>query len=445
MKGYELGERVELEGVIVSQKYGRNAIEYAIYTSEGKFSFFSSENLPKGSEIVADGVVSSLLPLSINAKTIVEKPGIYQKVADSIEEKAALRNFLLDNQLTMRLGDRFRSISKRLYSAKELNRFVLLRFHGDADGISGALALGSAITFMALQQNSAVYQQRDVVSDMGAIYHEKRPLVVLLDFGSNDKSSRQLELLRASGAEIILIDHHPLGKETAAIPHLLLSPWLLDGLENPSSYTAGYLASELAALLGVESAKYARIACAGDKSTICPVSQEDQNAALVLDYLASNATYRNNLAFYRDVLGKSEPFHSVLAQAKQSIDEATDKAIAKMKKIGKESASVFVVPLSGLIKKGEFPTSSKIATAVLDRVKGQGPAVVIAHRTGAIILRADRSAVEAGIDLSAIIDKISLRFGDFINSGGGHATAAAIHTHPGYEHSIIEALLEHFK
>lgn len=445
MKGYGLGERIELEGVVVSQKYGRNIIEYVIYTPEGKFSFFSSENLPKGSEIVVDGIVSSLLPLSISAKNIVEKPGIYQKVVDSIEEKAVLKNFLLDNQLTTRLGDRFRSISKRLYSAKELNRFVLLRFHGDADGIAGALALGSAIAFRALQQNSAVYQQRDVVSDMGAIYHEKRPLVILLDFGSNDKSSRQLELLRASGAEIILIDHHPLDKETAAIPHLLLSPWLLDGLENPSSYTAGYLTSELAALLGIESTKYARIACAGDKSTVCPVSEDDRNAALVLDYIASSTTYGNNLAFYKDVLGKSELFSSILAQARESIDEATNKAIAKMKKIEKEKVNIFIVPLSGLIKRGEFPTSSKIASAVLDRMKGQGSAVVIAHRAGVIILRADRSAVEAGIDFSAIIEKISFRFGGFIHSGGGHATAAAIHTQRGYEHSVIEALLEHFK
>lgn len=445
MKGFGLGECAELEGVVTGCRYGKNENEYVLYTVEGRFSFFSPENFPKGSEVVVDGIVSSVLPLQIIAKTVAEKQGVYQKVVDSIERKAAMGSFLFDNALTAKLGDRFRSVSKRLYSARELNRFVLLRFHGDADGIAGALALNNVIQFRALQQNSAIYQQRDVVNDMGLICHEKRPMVVLLDFGSNDKSGKQLELLRAAGAEIILIDHHPLDRETAAIPHLLLSPWLIDGLENPSSYTAGYLASEVAAMLGADSARYARIACAGDKSPVASSSEDDKNTALVLDYLASNSTYGNNLVFYREVLGKNELFSSILMQARESIDEATTTAMTRMKKIEKEKSRIFVVQLSGLVKRGEFPTSSKIITAVLEKVKGGKPTVVIGYRAGVVILRADSAALESGVDFSSITEKLNLRFGDFIYSAGGHATAAAIHTEQGYEHSIVEALLEQFQ
>jgi len=442
MKGYAIGDAVSFEGVVIGSRYGRNATEYILYTKEGKLSFFSDATIAKGAEVIVEGKISSILPLCVNAIAISEKEGVYEKLVSSIEGNARLGDFLFKNELTTKLDDRFRAIAKRLYSAKELNRFVLLRFHNDADGVAGAMVLNDFLNFRAVQQNSAVYQQREAVNDMSTFYYEKKPLVVLLDFGSNDKSAKQLELLRAAGAEIILIDHHPLDKEILSIPHFFLSPWLVDGLENPSSYTAGYLAAEIAKILGVDSAKYARIACAGDKSNLLELSEDDRAAALVLDYLAGHSRYGNNLAFYRDVLSRSDLFNSILAQARESINEAVEKAKARLKKIEKGEITIYVLPLSSIVKKGEFPNSSKIVSAILESVNEDKPIVVIGYREAALILRANKKAKEKGIDFSKLIAKLNLRFNDFVYSGGGHAVAAAIHTQKGYEQSLINALIE---
>lgn len=442
MKDYALGDVLELTGILISARPARGATEYVLHTGEQKLSFSSTENIPRGSEVTVAGKVLSLLPLQLQVQEIKDSKGAYDAVMKKIEEKVVLQGFLLDNGVTRQLGEQFRAVARRLYAAKELNRHVLLRFHGDADGIAGALALGEAIFFKPLQQNSAVYSQREAVGDLSYLYHEEKPLVVLLDFGSNAKSAKQLELLRAGGAELLLIDHHPLESEVRGIPHLLLSPWLVQDLEAHSSYTAGYLAAEIAHLLGVNSERYARVACAGDKSQVFPPQEEDVKSALVLDYLAANISYGNNLSFYRNVLEKEELFSSIYMQAQESIEAAAAKAMAKMKKKEKGQVQIYIIPLAGIQNRGEFPNGSKITTAVFDQVKSEKPTIVIGYRNSTLILRANRECAALGVNFSELISSLSLRFAGIIRAGGGHVAAAAIHTQPGYEQTIIDALIE---
>ncbi|MFH1222609.1 MAG: hypothetical protein V1492_06015 [Candidatus Micrarchaeota archaeon] len=444
MKGYALGDSIELAGVITHSRPGRGGVEYTIHTGEQKVSFFSQENMPKGSELAISAKITGLLPMQISVQAVQQQKGIYEQVAKKIEEKVQLGGFLLANPVTEQLAEQFKAVARRLHSAKELNRNVLLRFHGDADGIAGALALGEVAFFKPLQQNSAVYSQRESVGDLSYLYHEEKPLVILLDFGSNAKSAKQLEILRASGAELILIDHHPLEMEAKPIPHLVLSPWLAT-VENPSSYTAGYLAAEIAHLLGADSAKYAKIACAGDKSHVYEPGDEDKKSALVLDYLAANISYGNNLSFYKNVLEKQELFSSIYLQARENIDAAAEKAMVKMKKREKGELQIFIVPLAGIINRGEFPNSSKITTAILERVKSDKPTIIIGYRSSTLILRASKDCVARGINFADIIQRLSNKFVGVIRTGGGHATAAAIHVHKDYEQTVIDALIEEIK
>ncbi|MEM4359101.1 MAG: hypothetical protein QXT45_01060 [Candidatus Bilamarchaeaceae archaeon] len=440
MKGYSIGETLSFSGIVISARPLRGVVEYVLHTGKQKVIFSSSENLEKGQEVELKGQLSGLLPLQIAAREVGERTGLYEKIVKEVEEGVQLGSFIAANQVTQELRSTFLAIAKRLASAKELNRFTLLRFHGDADGIAGALALNDYMYLKPLQQNSAVYAQHDVVTDISLLYNERRPLVVLLDFGSNERSARQLELLRASGAEVILIDHHPLEREIHSIPNFTLSPWLTNA-SSPSSYTAGYLAAELVHLLGIDSARYARIACAGDKSHVCEPSEEDRAAALVLDYLATHTVYGNNLMFYRNVLRKNDLFLSIHLQAKEAIDNAAEKALAKIKQKDKAGFQIYLVPLAGLTRKGEFPNKSKITSAVLERVKSEKPTIIIGWGDGTIILRANKECKEK-LDFSSLISRIIPQFPGLIKSGGGHALAAAIHVNKDYEQPIIDALLE---
>jgi RecJ-like exonuclease len=443
MKGFSLGDDVSFTGVVISTKYFRGRAEHTMHTGDNKVIFNSNENIVKGEEYEISGKVSGLFPLKIGLSEITKTEGIYDKVLEKIESKTELNGFINENEVTNSLGDLFTRVAKKLASAKELNRSILLRFHNDADGIAGAFALGGVIKSKAVQQNSAIYSQRDVVNDMSYLYHEWKPLVILLDFASNEKSAKSLELLRASGAEIIVIDHHPIYKEASKIPHLFISPWLLD-IKMPSEYTAGYLASEISHMLGGDTEKYARVACAGDKSEVMLPDEADIKTALVLDYLATNTVYGNNLAFYKEVLGKQELFSSIYLQAKEGIESAAEKARNGIKKREKGDFNIYVFSLSGVVVQGEFPNRSKVTTAVFEKVSGEKPTVVIGHGGGTLILRANREAVEKGLDLPKIISSVSENFADIVIGGGGHMVAAAMRVQQDYEQTIIDALIERF-
>ena len=441
MKGFSVGDEVSLTGVVVSTKTIRGTTNYVLHTGEIQVSFSSKENLLKGEEIEVKGKVSGFFPLIVAPSEINKISSIYENILKKVEDSITLGSFIAENEVTSQLKNTFFSVAKRIKSAKELNRTTLLRFHNDADGIAGAFSLTEIAQMKAFQQNGAIYSQKNVVNDLSFLYHENKPLVILLDFGSGPKNAKSLELLRASGAEIILIDHHPLDRECEKIAHTLLSPWSLD-IKEPSRYTAGYLASEIAHLLGVDSERFARIACAGDKSTILEPKQEDIDAALVLDYLATNTYYGNNLNFYRDVLTKDELFSSIRLQAKESIEAAAEKATDRMKKKEKGIFSIFIVPLSGIVTTGEFPNRSKITTAVLEKVKTDKPTAVIGYGDGTIILRANKEAVQNGLNFSDMISSVSESFMGAVLGGGGHAVAAAMRVQPNYEQPIIDALMD---
>lgn len=441
MKDFSVGDEVSFSGVVISTKYIHGRAGYTLHTGDTRVVFKSDENILKGEEYEISGKVFGFFPLQIELSEIKKTEGIYEKVLEKIESKTEIKNFLNENEVTKNLKDSILKIAKRLNSAKELNRTILLRFHNDADGIAGAFALSETTKSKAIQQNSAIYSQRNVVNDLSYLYHEWKPLVILLDFGSNQKSAKSLELLRASGAEVIVIDHHPVDKETSKIPHLFISPWLLD-IEMPSKYTAGYLASEISHILGGDTEKYSRIACAGDKSEVMVPGEEDMKIALVLDYLATNIVYGNNLNFYKEVLGKQELFSSIYLQAKEGIESAAEKAHKGIKKKEKGEFVIFTFSLSGVITPGEFPNRSKVTTAVFDKVKTDKPTVVIGHDGGTLILRANKEAVEKGLDFSKIISSISENFADIVIGGGGHTVAAAIRVQPDYEQTIMDALIE---
>jgi len=441
MKGFSVGDEVSFTGVVISAKYVRGRAEYILHNGENKVAFSSDKNILKGEEYEISGKISSFFPLRISLTEIKDAGGIYEKVLHKIESQVKVREFLDENDVTKQLADKFTEIAKRIASAKELHRSVLLRFHNDADGIAGAFALNEVIKSKPSQQNSAIYSQRDVVGDISYLYHEWKPLVILLDFASNEKSAKALELLRASGAEIIVIDHHPVDKESIKIPHKFISPWLIE-INTPSSYAAGYLASEISHLLGGDTERYAKIACAGDKSDVLLPGEEDIKAALVLDYLAANTIYGNNLAFYKEVLRKDELFSSIYLQAREGIESAAEKAKNGLKKREKEEFVIYTFSLSGVIVPGEFPNRSKVTTAVFDKLKTEKPTVVVGYDGGTIILRANKEAVEKGLNIPKIISVISERFADIVIGGGGHMVAAAMRIRKGYEQTIIDALIE---
>lgn len=451
MMGFSEGKKTEVKGIIAYSRQSGGERKYILKEGDATFSFRSRDYFENGAAVSVSGIVESLADFSIKAEKITVLEGkeadkayeeVEQKLMDKIEIKDAL---LFENPASRELKPKMKKIAKKLLVAKELNRYILLRFHGDADGISGALALKNVLRFRAYQQNSAVYSPKDAVNDLGNLHHENKPLIILLDFGTNEQSVEGLKLLNAGGLEVISIDHHPLFEEVSNYVSTLLTPWI-NGFEDASKYTAGYLASEIANMCSAENClRFAKIACAGDKSDVAQPGEEDVKAALVLDYLGAHTSFGNNLDFYADVLKKEELYSSIYIQASEKIREAVENAFPKVKKIEKDGIIVYVIPLDGVVVPKEFPNRSKVTTAVFEKFKTDLPMAAIGYGKRTIILRGNDAFIARGNSFADIIENISSSMKDFIMSGGGHAKAAAVRVEEGYEKSTVDRIIEEFK
>jgi len=441
---------IEIEGIVFRAQYarGRGETEYTITNGSGEYTFLSRESIPPGSCMRIEGEMDEqlrIIPKKIATLGQEEARKVYGVVETKIKSSFALPEkpqLLADDETMQKLWPSLREVAAELLCAKKLRRSVLLRFHGDADGICGAFALTGIINCKAYQQNSAIYGVRDALRDIGTVGQENRPMVILLDFGSNDASAEGLGLLRAAGIRCILIDHHPLGSNP---PPETLSPFRF--AEKASKYTAGYLACEIAAACGMnmgEAAALAKAACAGDKSDILPHDGDDVKKAMVLDFLASHVSFGNNLDFYKNVMAKEELFASIANQAEESIEEAAQKAMAGMKRVESGKLETAVFSLGKVVKRGEWPPSSKVTTRIYDKLRqerGDKPLICIGYTEHSIIMRLNDDAVTLGLSANGLAEKLKATMADFVEGGGGHVKAGAIRVKKGFVKEVVNELV----
>jgi len=424
--------------------------EYGVETGASERRLVSPQSIAPGSVIMADGEFNAESKL-VSKKVEILSGAAADKSRDAIMEKIRLAvsvpgkpQLLPDDQLVRSLWPDLMGAASKMIVAERLRRSVMLRFHGDADGICGAFALTSVLHCKALQQNSAVYSVRDALRDISFIGQENRPFMILLDFGSSDACNEGLDILRAGGIEYIVIDHHPLGKSP---PQGTISPFKIE--DKASRYTAGYLGCEVAAALGFDKEmahSLARIACAGDKSDILPVDAQDVKKAMVLDFLASHVSFGNNLDFYKNVMVKDELFHSIAGQAEESIEEAAQKAMAQMKasKTADGKLEIILFPLGKIVKRGEWPSSSKVTTRIFDKLRNERPEsafICLGYTERSVIIRLNDEAVSSGLGANALAEAMKMSMPDFVEGGGGHVKAGAIRVKIGFAKDVVNELL----
>jgi RecJ-like exonuclease len=399
------------------------------------------EHVPHGAcvRIEGEAAVGGIMARKTEVLRGEDAEAVYRRVRVGIERAAELPpGPLHDDRISQALWPRIREAALSLICARKLGRSVLLRFHGDADGICGAFAVTSVVQCKAFQQNSAIYGVREALRDISIVGQESRPIVILLDFGSSAGCKEGIGLLDAAGIELMIIDHHPSGIEDKR----MINPVLIE--EGASKYTAGYIGCEIAAAAGMDREKalsLARTACSGDKSDLLGSGEEDARKALVLDFLASHLSFGNNLDFYRKVVESDELFASIAQQADESIEEAAGKAIARSKRSAAKGCGLCVFPLEGIAKRGEWPPAGKITTRVFDKINEAGPLICIGYTERSIIMRLNDAAVGAGFSANGLAERMKKSMADFVEGGGGHARAGAIRAREGFVKEIVNQLV----
>jgi RecJ-like exonuclease len=351
---------------------------------------------------------------------------------------------LVKDGITGKLKPLILAAAEKLLEAEKSSRFTLLRYHNDADGISGALALASFIGSKSMQQNSAIYSEKDANYDLEACAGHSNPLLVLVDFGASEESIRALNLLKAAGVEIIIIDHHAPAEAVEKIASLFVSPWSVSSDEKCSQYPAGYICAEIARCAGKDAEELAKISCAGDKSAILETKQEHRDRATVLDYLALFHK-RGNLAIYLDVISDPYLLKSTLFEAREKMGAIVQSLVksAVCKKTGK--FEIFLVNMEHMFEKYDFPSRGKIITVVSEELENKNPdraVVVVGYGQRAVMVRTNEKALSSGCNAKEIMEKLKVSMKDFVENAGGHPKAAAARVTLGFAKSVAEEIIK---
>jgi RecJ-like exonuclease len=342
-----------------------------------------------------------LLGISANEWNPIVKSPVLEKCRHSIERMAKTIKFL--------------SIA---------NPKMIMRFHGDADGISAAIMLSRIIGGFKIQQNSAVYSNKDAFNDISQLRYEPYSCVFLIDCCTNEESMEALDLVKSAGINIVAIDHHPCPKGIGMMG-TILNPWLDDPEEDASKFTAGYLACEASRMAGTDTSDMIGVSLAGDKSAIMPITDKDREMALVFDFVASYSSFGNRLELYRDLSKDEALFKSILSKAREHMEEVSAAISFAMKKEKLDNGITLVtVNLDKVAKRSEFPSRGKMATRAYE-MAGEGNAVVVGYSEKSIILRVGHEAFEKGVKANELVKSVASECKGGA-SGGGHARAAAM-------------------
>ncbi len=323
---------------------------------------------------------------------------------------------------------------------------VIVRFHNDADGSSGAVALyrgiGEVAGSFALKPNTiwvmhrgVSYGKADAESDtlISRNYSSiEKPLLIIIDFGTSPDSNDGIAAANA-GFDIIWLDHHPIvdGFSGSRLENYI-SPWQFG---SGSEYTAGLLAcafsKTFSACKGSEVLGAASLI--GDCSRLAPNSSAGEETAMVLDLLTSEPGIASgsdgNLtpSEIESVLGDVKRCDELYNYAKMRLDETTDAALKSLKVSDAKIAEIFVLDYGRLrSNESRYPLPGRFASRLLVKLEEEGRRpVLILHFDLYISMRVGQD-LGGMVDLPGVIRRAREMYPDLIESGGGHANAASI-------------------
>ncbi len=430
---------VVLKGVI-TRVYGRDVFSCMLHDGIRAHEFSSREFFQAGESVRAQCESEGG---KLVAGKVEKVPDLYPEVEERLMGAAKLQPAGKFDKTAEMLAPALERIARKIYAAQGLGRHTVVKFHGDADGISSALIFRKFLRANYAQQNGAIYSASEAMRDVERMGQQFRPLLVLLDFGSGEDSAQGLRIARSAGIEIISLDHHPPHQSSVPSFALRANPWdVVPEGGDGSRYPAGFVCSLLAPMFGAEAGGLEKLACAGDRSEIMPLSEEDRKRALVLDFVATYSGFGQGIDFYSEVLSKPELFGTILLQAESRLEEADAQLRAALKFKKTPKADIYWFNLDNISEKREFPNRGKISGRVFEIVGGNRPIVAIGVSKRTIIFRMNDLAVANGLRADSIIGAMKSSFSDFVENGGGHARAAALRITEGFEAAAVEEIIK---
>lgn len=398
--------------------------------------------LKLGEAVELDG--ESVRPLDADSGPYVKE--IEKEVDDAAERRLARDAYLTGikevDDATKAMWDSLGSAAKVLLRKLYLCQPIIVRFHNDADGASGATGLYRAISetlgkggsgpVIWIMHRGVSYGAADAESDilLSRNYSSiEKPLLVMIDFGTSRDSNGGIAVAKKK-FEIIWLDHHPIeeGFNGTELENYI-NPWMFGA---DSGYTAGMLACVFARRFsGAETRELEIGSMVGDYSRFAPKGEEE--VAMILDLVTSEPRLISRSesgltpAEIDSVLDDSAKGKELYNYAKMRLDEAIASAMESMKGYNLAKGDLYALDYEETRSPdSKYPLPGRFASKFLAKLESAGkPCVVVVH-FGLFISMRVSAVLGDRMDVPGIIARMKSMYPDLIESGGGHKNAASL-------------------
>ncbi len=378
-----------------------------------------------------------------------EIEGIAEQLSRNIVKETDA-NLLGNVKNAKEMNKKITSCCELLVKKLLLSAPIIVRFHNDADGSSGAYALFLAIRKLLAENGSDLqnitwkmhrsiaYSNSDSFEDrftVNSYVTSTKPLLVLLDFGTSEESNGINDALEEF--DILWVDHHPIleGFPLSRLPNYV-NPWMYEG---NSDLTAGFLAGELAKKIAdVDIDNIQMASLIGDHSEYSNTNNSEAlEIADLLDMVTSDSrqlvTYGNGYVKPHDInrmLTDKNLKSELVAFSKTHMDTMINEGLQNLKKYNIQGTHLYVVDFEKLREKhGEtkYPLPGRYSSKLLDVISENTgeKCVLVLHFLSFISVRISKG-LESEIDALSKAMELKKTYSDTIDACGGHRNAFSI-------------------
>ncbi|MDE1804454.1 MAG: hypothetical protein KGH59_01575 [Candidatus Micrarchaeota archaeon] len=462
-----------LKGIVSCVKHAASMSENTYYISS------IEEGIPKINELksaivlnLGDRIEAQLLGERIESAVIGDAsfPDHLIKIRKHIPSLLAQRKKSIHDEIgsaTANMQGKLESAAKLLIEKLLLGAPIVVRFHNDADGATGAYGLylcleqlsrRIAVTgFSKIQwkmHRGVAYSSSDAKEDMLTIGNYDsitRPLLLITDFGTTD-ASIDGTVLAKDKFDIIWLDHHPVLEQLAGMLDNYINPWMFGGNSN---YTAGVLTCEFGKTFADVDLYLAEAASLiGDYSAYAQDDERAKDFALLLDMLTSDRRIAGPSASgditpydIGMIMGDEARRDELIRYAKTRIEEAIDSGLESIRQYKGALSQVYLLDFENVRKDTmtKYPLPGRYASKLLERIEkvNEKPAILVLHFGHFVSVRVSDPIAEKA-NLLVTVNEIKSGY-SYVDAAGGHNTAASIKLKQDeFKREIINALLRSF-
>lgn len=413
-----------------------------------------------------------------------EAAGVKDRIEQAIDRRAEPSDpgLLVESEVLTKLRPAMKAVAKEIRRAIFKSRPIVLRHHADADGISAAVALETAIlplikeaggpdaeyyNYRRAPSKAPFYELEDVTKDLNYAledetrHGQKMPLIILADNGSTIEDIPAMKQAQIYGLEMLVVDHHH--------PDEIVDQYLIAHV-NPAhvggdfGVTTGMLATEIARMIYPEVENkikhFPAVSAVGDRSEAPErdrylklvedkFSLEDlKKMALALDYEAFWLRFNDGRGLINDILclGRLDRHRRIVEllceQAGAMIDDQLRATMGNVKSTKLPNGIIMnVLDVENFAHKFTFPPPGKTSGEVHDRLCQRfagKPVVTIGYGPDFAVLRSRG----VKMNIPQMVRELMVEIPNGGVSGGGHLVVGSIKFVGGMRKDVLAKLAE---